>query len=294
MITPEVRIAFWGTPSLTTVYLDALQKAGLTPVVIITNPDRPKGRGQEIASPDPKVWGLAHDVAVLQPEKLDDEFYAELSTYGIGLSIVVAYGSLLPQRFIDLPTHATLNVHYSLLPRYRGASPVETAVLSGDTETGASIQIMARALDSGPIIAESTLSILPEETAPELRTRLTVLGAELLAQSIPAYISGQLTPKVQDESLATSCGKMRKEDGCLDLRASGITNYRKYRAYFEWPRTYFFIDTPASSPDTPNTKLRVIIKKAHLDGETFVIDRVLPEGKKEMSYEDFKRGNPHA
>ncbi len=271
-----MNIAFWGTPELTTKYLDRLNEAGLTPCVIITNPDRPKGRGQELAPTPTKVWALSHGIPVLQPEVLDTTFYELLSTFSIDLSIVVAYGKIMPERFIELPKHKTLNVHYSLLPHLRGASPTESAILNGDTETGSAIQIMKPKLDSGPVIALQKTPIVDNETTTELRARLTDIGAELLVKTIEDYINGKLIGTPQDEKLATHSGKIKKEDGLLDLDGDAITNYRKYRAYIEWPRTYFF----------DNGK-RIIIKKARLENNQFIIERVLPEGKKEISYQEY-------
>ena len=272
-----MNIAFWGTPDLTTVYLDALLEAGMTPCVIITNPDRPKGRGHELAPTPAKVWALEHNIPVLQPEKLDTAFSLQLRAYSLDISIVVAYGSIISQELIDLPKHGTLNVHYSLLPRYRGASPTEAAILAGDNETGCAIQVMARSLDSGPIIALEKTPIGSDETTTELRARLTNIGAKLLVENLPAYISGVLPATPQDQSLATHCGKIKKEYGLLDLNGNALENYRKYRAYIEWPRTYFFADNK-----------RIIITKAHYENNNFIIERVLPEGKKEMDYSNLK------
>ena len=275
----KIKIAFWGTPELTTIYLDALLAADMIPVVVTTNPDRPKGRGNFVTAPPAKLWAMAHNIPVLQPEKLDDDFFAALSAFNLDISIVVAYGKIIPERFITLPAHGTLNVHYSLLPRFRGAAPTESAILAGDTETGATIQIMQSRLDSGPVIATEKTEITPDETTTELRARLSDIGADLLVKKIPEYISGSLTPVPQDETLATHSSKIKKEDGLIDLAGEPLANYRKYRAYIEWPRTYFFINTT-----------RVIITKARYENNELVIERVLPEGKKEMGYEDFKRG----
>nr|MBP7805166.1 methionyl-tRNA formyltransferase [Candidatus Paceibacterota bacterium] len=253
------KIAFWGTPALTTTYLDALLNAGMPPVVVITNPDRPKGRGHELAPTPAKVWALLHNIPVLQPEKLDESFDFTLSTFDLDISIVVAYGSIMPERIINIPKYKTLNVHYSLLPKYRGAAPTESAILNGDAETGSAIQIMAKKLDSGDIIALEKTPIGPDETTTELRGRLTDIGAQLLVKTIPDYIAGKIMPIAQDESGATHSGKIKKEDGLLDLDADGILNYRKYRAYIEWPRIYFF----------KNDK-RVIVTKAHMENEKFI------------------------
>ena len=276
------KIAFWGTPDLTIEYLDALQTAGMTPVVIVTNPDRPKGRGHELASPAPKIWAEKNNIPVLQPEKLDDAFFSTLSSYDLDISIIVAYGKIISQRCIDIPKHGSVNVHYSKLPYLRGASPVESAILAGDTETGTSIQQMAFKLDSGAIITEETMAIDPNETAPALRMRLTKSAAQLLVATLPKYLAGEITLKVQDESLATHCGKIQKELGEIDPTGDSTINYRKYRAYFEWPRTYFFVQNG-------DKKTRVIITQASFQNGDFIIEKVLPEGKKEIAYSDFLR-----
>lgn len=276
------RIAFWGTPELTLTYLNALEAAGVTPVVIVTNPDRPQGRKQEVLPTAPKRWAQERGIPVLQPEKVDEETMAALESYNLDLSIVVAYGSILPRRSIEIPKHKTLNVHYSLLPKYRGAAPTEAAILNGDIETSVSIQVMQPKLDTGPIIAHANAFIHADETTPELRERLTDMGAALLTWVLPDYLAGKIEPIAQDETLATHCGKIKKEDALIDLSADGAENYRKYRAYKEWPRAHYFVEKDGR-------QMRVIITEAHLDNETFVIDRVLPEGKKEMLYTDYVR-----
>ncbi len=272
------KIAFWGTPDLTLEYLNSFERAGFLPIAIITNPDRPKGRGHELSSPAPKIWATERNIPVLQPEKLNDDFFEVLKNLDLDISIVVAYGKIIPERFINLPKSGTLNVHYSILPHLRGASPVESAILIGDTETGISIQKMAFKLDSGPIIAEETMTIDSNETAPALRARLTARAQELLLITLPDYLDGKVTPKPQDETKATHCGKSKKEDGLIDPNGNAILNYNKFRAHFEWPRTYFFIN-----------EKRVIITKAKFENNQFVIEKVLPEGKKEIAYSDFLR-----
>ena len=281
-LTPK-KIAFWGTPELTCVYLDALLEADMKPVVIITNPDRPKGRGHELTPTPAKLWGMKHGVQVLTPEKCDDTLYEELTKLDLDLSIVVAYGALLPERFIQLPRYKTLNVHYSLLPKYRGASPTEAAILAGDTETGCAIQVMAFKLDSGPLIAVESTPIGADETTPELRARLTTIGAKLLVATLPDYLAGRITPVPQDDSLMSKCGKIKKEDAKLELTDDAVKNYSKYRAYIEWPRTYFYVTKNGA-------QVRIIITAAHFANNTFIIDRVLPEGKKEVTTSDFFRG----
>ncbi len=280
MSTP--RIAFWGTPELTISYLEALKASGMLPVVIVTNPDRPVGRHMTLTAPATKVWAEQHGIPVLQTEKLTDETFAELEKMNLDLSVVVAYGSIIPERFISLPKHQTINVHYSLLPKYRGASPTEAAILAGDTETGVSIQIMRKKLDTGPVIAEEVVHIGTEETTPLLRARLTAIGAQLLVATLPKIIRGEIFPREQDETLATHCGKIQKADAEIDIHGDQALAHRKYRAYKEWPRAFFFTEKD-SKP------LRVIITQAHFADEKFVIEKVLPEGKKEMSFADFQK-----
>ena len=274
----SARIAFWGTPDLTIEYLNSFETEGVLPVAIITNPDRPKGRGQELASPAPKIWAAGRGIPVFQPEKLDELFFEEIKKLDLDTSIVVAYGKIIPQNFIDIPKQGTLNVHYSLLPYLRGASPVESVILNGDTVTGISIQKMAFKLDSGPIIAEEKMEIDPNETAPELRMRLTKRACVLLNETLPKYLDNQITPVPQDESNATRCGKTKKEDGEIDPSGDAVKNFNKYRAHFEWPRTFFF----------SNGK-RIIVTQATFKDNAFVIEKVLPEGKKEIAVGDFLR-----
>ena len=173
-------------------------------------------------------------------------------------------------------------MHYSLLPRFRGATPVESALLSGDTETGVCIQQMVYKLDAGAIHTQEKVTIGVHETAPDLRTRLNVIGAKLLTETIKHIFDGATSPITQDETLATRCGKISKQDGEIDPLGDAVTNDRKFRAYFGWPGTYFFAEKDGK-------QIRVVVKDAQLENNTFVIKRVVPEGKKEMSYEEFEK-----
>ncbi len=275
----NMNIAFWGTPELTTTYLDALKASGFLPCVIITNPDRPKGRGQKLGESPAKIWGKENNIPVLTPEKLDTDFKSRLSIFNLDVSLVVAYGKIMPEDIINIPQHGTLNVHYSLLPHLRGASPVESAILAGEKETGVSIQIMRKVLDSGPVIAEEKTAIGEDETTPALRARLSEMGAKLLVNILADYISGKLEAKEQDDSLATFCKKIKKEDGEINLNDDPETNWRKYKAYKESPRTYFF-------EEENGKKVRMIISSSHYEDGRFIIDRIIPEGRKEQPYTD--------
>lgn len=269
----NLKFAFWGTPDVASETLEILIGNGLIPSIVITNPDRARGRGLETSPTPVKAVAIQNNITVLTPEKIDSEFVKNFNELDIDLSIVVAYGSILPESIINLPKFGTLNIHYSLLPKYRGASPVESALLNGDIETGVAIQKMVKKLDAGDIVALEKFAINESISKDELRSELIKLGANLLIEILPDYIENTITPIPQDESLATHCGKIKKEDGLINLNDSGIINYNKYRAYSGWPGIYFFQDGK-----------RIKITKAHLDNGQFVIEKVIPEGKKETDY----------
>ena len=275
-----VRFAFFGTPELAVDILDALEAAGYVPTVVVSMPDRARGRGMEMRESPVATWARGRNIEVLKPEKLDSEFISKLEARSLTLALVVAYGKILPQTALDMmPMY---NIHYSLLPRWRGATPVEAAILAGDTETGVAIQQIVYELDAGPIVALEKTIIGADETGIALRTRLNGIAKKLLVRILPEIIAGGMKLVEQDKTSATFCGKISKEDGLLDLSDGGETNYRKFRAYFGWPGVYTFLERNGK-------KIRTIIVKAHMDGERFVIDTVKPEGKGEMPYADFVR-----
>ncbi len=289
----DLRFVFFGTPDVASKTLDILKAQGYVPSLIITAPDRPVGR-HFVMTPSPvKTWADEHTIPVLQPEKITPEFVEKLRTTPSSskpsdatpptlggdseqwdLFIVVAYGKILPQNLIDIPKLGTLNIHYSLLPRWRGASPVEAAILAGNTETGVSIQKMIFKLDAGPIIAEEKLVIEPNDTTPTLREKLIILGGNLLAKILPDIVSGTISPQEQNEDYQIHCGKTKKEDGLVDpLSDDAELLWRKYRAYQPWPGLYFMQDGK-----------RIKITQARFENNKFIIEKVIPEGKKEMSW----------
>jgi methionyl-tRNA formyltransferase len=274
-------IAFWGTPELTITILDSLEENGFLPRVIITGEDRPQGRGLVLTPTAPKLWGEARGIPVLQPAKIDAAFLETLNQYDLDISIVVAYGKILPQEAIDLPKYGTLNVHYSLLPRWRGATPVESAVLAGDTETGVCIQQMVYKLDAGDVHKQETVTIGEHETAPDLRSRLNIIGARLLIETLHAIQTGTASPISQNESGVTKCGKIKKENGLTDPNGDPVENDRKFRAYYGWPGLYYFIEKDGK-------QMRVKITDAILENGRWIIKKVIPEGKKEIDFALFQ------
>jgi methionyl-tRNA formyltransferase len=265
--------AYFGTPKIASDTLARLIEQGFVPSLVITSPDAPRGRGLALTPSETKTLARAHKIPVMTPEKLDAQTIADIAAFGCDYAVCVAYGKVFPEALINAFSKGVLNVHYSLLPKYRGATPLETALLMGETETGVTVQKMVKELDAGDIVAQEAVTIGETETARELRPRLVELGAELLAEVLPDYLSGSLTPRAQDHALATRAGKIKKEDGLLALDAPAKDNWNKYRAYADSIGTYFF-----------EKGKRMKITSASLKDGKFVVERVIPEGKREVAY----------
>ncbi|MEK7602355.1 MAG: methionyl-tRNA formyltransferase [Patescibacteria group bacterium] len=271
------KFIYFGTPYVAKDTLALLYEAGYIPALVVTSPDAPKGRGMTLTPTETNVLASQLGIPVITPEKLTSEVIAELKVYGTDYALVVAYGKLFPQELIDVFPLGVLNIHYSLLPKYRGASPVESALFHGETRTGVSIQKMVLKMDAGDILAQKETAIDPTETTRELRPRLVRLGAELLLEVLPAFEEEMTSFTPQNEAEAARSGKIRKEDGELTLTGDARTNWNKYRAYAESPGTYFFMQKVGKA-------IRVKIKTASFDGTHFSPLRVVPEGKSETDY----------
>ncbi len=269
----KLNFVFFGTPDVASETLEILKQAGYLPSLIVTATDKPQGRKMLLTPPTVKIWAMENNIPFLQPEKIDEEFTLKLSTLDFQLSLVVAYGKILPEEILNIPKLGSFNIHYSLLPKYRGASPVESTILNGETKTGVTIQKMAFKMDAGAIVAQTETEIGVTETAPELRSRLIKIGGDLLVETLPKIIDGSITETEQNENEATFCKKIKKEDGQIDLDADPKQNYNKFRAYAHWPRTFFFKDGK-----------RIIITDASLIDGKFVINKIIPEGGKETAY----------
>ena len=278
----DTKFVFFGTPEFAIDTLEELKKAGFIPALIITAPDRPAGRGQKLTPPPVKIWAEKNKIQFLQPENLDKNFSFKLSTFNFQLAVVASYGKILPKEILEISEHSALNVHPSLLPRHRGASPVVGTILSGDRQTGVTIMLMDEKMDHGPILSQETIQLDGDEKASTLEKILAGLGGELLVKTIPSWIHGELQAQEQDHNKATFTNKIKKEDGLINLDDDPELNWRKFRAYDVWPGTYFFATKGGK-------KIRVIIKDAKLEDKEFKIKKVLPEGRKEMNYEDFLR-----
>lgn len=272
----KFNFAFWGTPDVASRTLDILFKSGYIPSIIITSPDARSGRGLHMHPTPVCTWATEHNIPCLKPEKINDDLINELKKFDINLSIVVAYGKILPENLIKMPNFGTINIHYSLLPQYRGASPLEQALLNGDAVTGVTVQQMEFKLDSGAVIAREEINIGINENKDSLRSKLITLGGETLVKLIPDIIEDKIDPISQDENLATYCTKIKKDDGQIDPHGDGKLNYNKYRAFSGWPGIFFFV----------NSK-RVKVTSARYENDSFIIERVVPEGKKEIEYSAF-------
>lgn len=237
------RVLFAGTPEFALASLTALVDAGIKPVAVMTQPDRPAGRGKHLSASPVKRFALEQNIGVLQPATLRDvDVVAALAALSPDIMIVAAYGLILPQEVLDIPQHGCLNVHASLLPRWRGAAPIQAAILNGDPETGVSLMSMTAGLDCGPVYVTQALAIGNDETAGELHDRLADLGGELLLRNFAAIVNGDLEAVAQDDSEASYAAKIDKQDAVLDWRRSAQELKRLVRAYNPVPGAWFDLD----------------------------------------------------
>lgn len=235
-----LKVIFMGTAELACASLRALSRAQSFQILaVVSQPDKPRGRDLAIQPTPVKTVALAEAIPVLQPRRAREEtFIHELKILEPDLIVVAAYGQLLPPAILDLPRFGCLNVHASLLPKYRGAAPIQCAILDGEAETGVTIMKMDPGLDTGPILSEVRTVIEDRDNAQTLQDRLAELGADLLVRTIPAYTSGQLTPRPQPTGGATYARKITKEDGCLDWSQSAVVLWRRVRGFSPWPGAF--------------------------------------------------------
>ncbi len=273
-------------------------------IAVVTQPDRPAGRGRRPKASPAKQFAGQHGIKVIEPDSLRaPEAVGQLASLGPEFIVVAAYGQILPQAVLDIPPHGCLNVHASLLPRWRGASPVQAAILHGDSETGVSIMLMDDGLDTGPIVAQRSTPIAADETGGRLGDRLARLGAELMIEVLPAYLAGTLRPSAQDEARATYAPRLKKASGQLDLRLPAVQLERQVRAYEPWPGSFIqwngrrlivrLARAEALERAVPGQAIERERRPAlgTADG-ALVLDRVQPEGKRAMDGQAFLLGSP--
>ena len=235
-MTQSMRIVFAGTPEFAAQHLQALLDAGRTVVAVYTQPDRPAGRGQKLAPSPVKQLAVRHGIPVYQPQTLrDPAAQAELAALQADLMVVVAYGLILPQAVLDLPRLGCINSHASLLPRWRGAAPIQRAIEAGDDESGVTVMQMEAGLDTGPMLLKVRTPITAGDTGGTLHDRLAALGSQAVVQAVAALAAGTLTPEVQDDSLATYAHKLSKDEARIDWRRPAVELERLIRAFNPWP-----------------------------------------------------------
>ena len=225
-----------GSPDFALPTLRALIAGEYTPVVVVTQPDRPAGRGRVLRPPPVKPLAEAAGIPVLQPERLrDPDALAALAAYAPQFQVICAYGQILSRDVLALPSHGTLNVHASLLPRWRGAAPAAAAIRAGDHESGVTIMLVDEGLDTGPILAQRAEPIREEDDTGRLNQRLAEVGAALLMDTIPGWLAGKIAPQPQDPTHATSAPRLKKGDGRIDWSRSAVEIWRQVRASAPWP-----------------------------------------------------------
>jgi methionyl-tRNA formyltransferase len=273
----DIRFAFFGTSHIAVFVLDALKDAGFMPALVITPPDKPRGRGLENTSVAAAQWARENEVELAH--EWSDAFKKE--TWDV--CIVVDYGILISKTVLEAPARGFLNIHPSLLPRLRGPSPIRSAILNDEKNTGVSIMLVDEELDHGPIVAQKRVAV-PDWPPHLLDLERSLLreGGALLAQILPQWIAGEIDAQPQNHDVATYSEKIEKEDGLLNLNDDAYKNFLKIRAYEGWPGTFTFFERGGK-------KIRVKILDAHVENGKLKIDRVKPEGKGEMGYADFLR-----
>jgi len=296
------KIIFFGTPDFAVPALRELAE-NFSIEAVITQPDKPKGRKKELIAPPVKKYATSRDFLILQPKKLDKDFVKQLKKFKPDLGIVVAYGKILPKQILDLPKHGCLNIHASLLPKYRGAAPIQAALLNGDGKTGITIMKMDEGLDTGDIISSQNIKIEEKDNLQILHDKLSEFGAQLLIKTIPDYIAGKIKPQKQDETKASVFPTISKGQGRILWKNSAEHIFNQIRAFTPWPGAYTFFN---------NKKLDIIeaepvdCEENRLIGQVYTIgDRVLVqckencleikkvklEGKKQMDIKSFVNGH---
>ncbi|OGY86311.1 MAG: hypothetical protein A2233_04545 [Candidatus Kerfeldbacteria bacterium RIFOXYA2_FULL_38_24] len=289
MINPPIfKIIFFGTPKYAQPTLEfLLQEKNYQIIGCVTQPDKPVGRKQ-IISPSPiKKFALEKKLPIYQPTTLKiqkengKKIYQTLLNLKPDLAIVVAYGKIIPKEILAIPKYGCLNLHGSLLPQLRGASPMQQAILAGLPKSGVTLMLMDEGLDTGDIIAQEFLTLSNTETLTSLHDKLSRLNVKILKDKLPQFIQGKLKPQKQNTAQASYTKIIKKTDGEINWQQKPIMIDRQIRALNPWPGTYTFCH-----------RQRLKILKAHLENNKLLIEQVQPEGKKIMSYQDFLQGHP--
>lgn len=292
------KIIFWGTPLFSLPSLQVLFDLGLVSA-IVTQADKPAGRKLVPQSSVVKLWAQEHNLAVLEPAKLDDDFAKSLAQYLPATFVIVAYGKIIPQHILDLSSLPAINIHPSKLPELRGPSPIQTAILQGLTSTAVTLMQLDHKMDHGPILAQRAVDINPTESYLELSARLAKVGAQVLADNIVDYLAGKILGRPQDDTQATICKMIKKEDGLVDWSKSATEIHNQVRAFYPWPSVY----TRLGNVDVKIIKSAVVseqLKPGEIKitqdlivgcgQQSLQILAIQPVGKKILTADEFIRG----
>ena len=283
-----IRFAFFGSSEFSIHVADALLLRGLAPTVVVTTPDKPYGRGLVVSPNLVKAWAQKNGIPVLDPAKFDDAFIEKLKGCNCEVFVVASYGKIIPEKVLDAAPKRTLNVHPSLLPSYRGASPIQSAIVDDAKDTGVTIMRLDSEMDHGPIVAAKKVRFDEWPTYEKAEEKLGSVGGSLLATILPDWMQEKAHETPQDHSQATYTKKIKKEAGLLDLADispdapvdRAYLAFQKIQAYHAWPGTYFFTEKNGK-------KIRVKVSSASWKDQKLAIEKVIPESKKEMPYSDF-------
>ncbi len=303
-----MKVVFMGSPPFALPALQSLMSNKYDISMVYTQPDKRTGRGQQIMPCPVKQYAEANGLNVVQPETLKDpEVVEQLSGIQPDIIVVVAYGQILPDTVLRIPKYKCINIHPSLLPQYRGPSPIAAAILNGDTEAGVTIMLIEKKVDSGAILNQRRIAIADEDDAGSLSDKLARLGARLLIQTLPDWVAGKIQPAAQDESLAGYTRMETKEDGRLDLNLSALQLWRKVRAYHPWPGCYVHwkegkLKIIKTIPVNDNSQKDIgqVIALPRMQAARVAVQTgdgllglitVQPEGKREMAAADFIAGH---
>lgn len=301
------KLVFFGTPDFAVPTLEALDAAGRAPALVVTQPAKPAGRGKEVQEPPVAEWARERGIEVAQPESLKDEaFIARLEELAPDVAVVVAFGKIFPARLLELPKHGCVNLHASLLPRYRGASPIQAALLHGEKKTGVTTMRMEEELDAGPILLQEEVPIKHHETAGELTERLAPIGAALVVETLDQLDRGDLKERKQREESVSYARQIVKGDGRLDWSLTADELYHRVRAFDPWPgvTTHFrnrplkvvwgvpmdWEDAPIGATGTFLGLRQGRIAVLSGEGTIFGLEELQRPGKKVLRASDFANG----
>lgn len=301
-----LRVVFFGTPQFAVPTLEHLLRSTHTVCGVVTQPDRPRGRGQKVSDAPVKALAVAHGLPVMQPARLSDpDVGAAIAAWAPDLGVVAAYGRIIPDALLAIPRFGMINVHPSLLPKYRGAAPVHRAVINGDADTGVTIMRVVTRLDAGPMFGAVTRAIGPDETSDAVERDLAETGAALLVTVADQLAAGTAHEEPQDDAAATYASRLTKDEGLIDWSQPAMAIHNRVRGLYPWPHAYTYIDgvrlillrtrvQPSTGPAAPGTIVeagREGLRVAAGDG-ILEIEDLQPEGKRPMHAREYLAGRP--